>query len=86
MNKRIIKLINNERTTSKIKSLKADAGECGADVTAADICHYFDRAKCSSFAYDECTKDYTSCSNHSYDFCNSDYDDPCKGIGVVDIN
>ena len=62
MTKKIIKLINNERITTKIASAKA------CDATSEDHCKY-DYAMCTIGSYDLCVKDYAGCTNHSFDYC-----------------
>lgn len=74
--KKMIKLINNERTNSKIVSSKA------CDETSTDICHRdgYDFAQCSVYSYDECYKDYSACYNHAADVCEFiDNNAPCNG-------
>lgn len=90
MNKKIIKLINGERTNLSIKSQKAvdpdnDRAECKAD--SVDICVYIDNAACSTYANDECNKDYAGCMEGAWDICTAVYRDTdlCIGAGVSDI-
>ena len=90
MNKKIIKLINGERTNLSIKSQKAvdpdnDRAKCKAD--SFDICVYIDNAACSTYANDECNKDYAGCMEGAWDICTAVYRDTdlCIGAGVSDI-
>ena len=77
--KKIIKLVNNERTNSKLTSLKA----CGADATSIDTCVSLDNADCTNYALDRCTKDYAGCYNGADDTCYQDTD-ACGGPGAED--
>ena len=87
MNKKIIKLINNERMNLNIKSKKAvdDAAWCKDD--SVDVCVYIDNAACSTYANDECNKDYAGCMEGAWDICTAVYRDTdlCIGAGVSDI-
>lgn len=87
MNKKIIKLINNERMNLSIKSKKAldDAARCKDD--SVDICAYIDNAACSTYATDKCNKDYAGCMEGAWDICTAVYRDTdlCIGAGVSDI-
>ena len=85
MKKTIIKLINNERVSTKILSAKAET-KCASD--SYDYCNAgYDFAICSSYAYDQCGKDYSACFNGADDICtNVDDDAPCKGAGAEDYN
>lgn len=78
--KKFIKLINSERTNSKLASSTACVG------TSTDICsENVDIAHCSINSYDVCQKDLAACYNNGYDFCNTQYDtDAC--IGSYDYN
>lgn len=80
MAKRIIKMINNERLNSKIVSSKA----CSPG--AEDHCNIgYDFAECTTYAYDECGKDYSACYNGADDICNNvDNNAPCHGAGEHD--
>lgn len=83
MNKKIIKLINNERINTKISSMKAAYCDNGA----IDECTFVDNAQCSNFAYDDCGKDYSACYDGADDVCtNVDSDAPCHGAGAEDYN
>ena len=89
MSKKLIKLINNERTNLSIKSQKAvepdDNADCKAD--SADYCVYIDNAACSTYATDKCNKDYAGCMEGAWDICTAVYRDTdlCIGAGVSDI-
>ena len=76
-----IKLINDERKSSKCLSAKA-SNECN-DSTAIDICYYIDKAHCVVHAYDQCNKDFAACSSGADDYCGRDYDS-CIGAGQFD--
>ncbi len=83
MKTRILKLINNERTNVRIASKKGN-GIC--DKGAVDV--YFggpNLAWCSTYAYDECNKDYGACWDGADDICNVDNNSPCHGAGARDI-
>lgn len=70
MKKKIIKLINNERTNKKIISAK------GCDTTSFDECatQNYDNAHCTIYSYDQCVKgDYAACTNSSIDYCSYDH-------------
>ena len=87
MSKKLIKLINNERTNSAIKSQKAvdDNASCKAD--SFDLCTSVDYAACSTYATDQCTKDYAGCMEGAWDVCTAVAKDVdlCIGAGVADI-
>ena len=87
MSKKLIKLINNERMNLSIKSKKAvdDNALCKPD--SVDICTYIDNAACSTYATDECSKDYAACMEGAWDICSAVYRDTdlCIGAGVTDI-
>lgn len=89
MSKKLIKLINNERINLSIKSQKAveldDNAHCKDD--SVDICTYIDNAACSTYATDECSKDYAACMEGAWDICTAVYRDTdlCIGAGVTDI-
>ena len=65
-NKKIIKLINNEKIARKISSTKA------CDRHSDDICYEKDYASCTVYSIDICTLDYKGCTNNSTDYCNTD--------------
>ncbi len=79
--KKIIKLINNERLAAKTAPSKA----CTSG--AVDICYIVDSAHCSTYAYDDCDKDYSACHAGADDICitNKDHDIGCSGAGEVDL-
>lgn len=81
--KKIIKLINNERSKATILSKKAEECTTGS----YDFCNYgVDVSNCTTNAYDYCGKDYTSCREYAYDYClYVDDDRPCSGQGASDI-
>lgn len=81
--KRIIKLINSERSNIRITSKKAE--HC--DETSYDVCsNGVDISGCISYSYDRCGKDYTSCRGKAYDYCISvDDDRPCSEEGQYDF-
>ena len=67
MKKKLISLINNERTNVAINSAKA-SDVC--TVGATDFCSTNeDYAHCTTYAYDYCGKDYYACSNNMIDVC-----------------
>lgn len=80
MKKRIIKMINNERTSVLVKPSK------GCVSHAVDHCYYTDNAQCSLYAQDICEKDYAGCTNHAEDHC-SPFGDylACSGLEANDI-
>ena len=63
--KRIIKLINNERTNRTISAAKA------CDASSEDVCAMknYDLAQCTISSFDLCVKDYAGCTNNSIDYC-----------------
>lgn len=67
MNKRFIKLINNERANFKILSEKAYVNTCAAG--SLDVCDSKDFATCTVNSVDVCVKDYAGCTNNSFDYC-----------------
>lgn len=72
--KKIIRLINNERSDIKIRSGVA------CDQTSADICPRpsYDYMHCSVYSYDYCgNKDYDACHNYGYDYCSYNDRDDC---------
>ena len=87
MSKKLIKLINNERMNLSIKSRKAvdDNAFCEAD--SLDICTQIDNAACSTYANDQCGKDYAACMEGAWDLCTAVAKDIdlCIGAGVADI-
>lgn len=90
MPKKLINLINNERTLLFIKSQKAattdnDNAYCKDD--SVDYCVYIDNAACSTYATDKCNKDYAGCMEGAWDICTAVYRDTdlCIGAGVSDI-
>lgn len=78
MKKKIIKLINNERSNKKITSVK------GCDATSNDYCYELDLGVCTVYAYDDCSKDYDGCSNGGHDLCVLDFASDCTGAGIID--
>lgn len=66
MKKKIIKLINAERLNISITSKKALA-TCTEG--AYDYCSIEDHAACSTYAEDECGKDYAMCFDGAEDYC-----------------
>lgn len=84
--KKIIKLINNERTNLTIASKKADVA---CDNTSIDYCGYVDRGGCAVYAYDKCDSyDLAACFEGAHDHCETkNYDtEACYGVGTVDGN
>ncbi len=74
--KRIVKLINNERTNTKLEMPKA------CDSTSYDVCKVdeHDYAQCIVNSYDYCNKDHAACFNNGYDYCDTFRDtDLCTG-------
>jgi len=65
--KRIIKLINNERTNRTLSATKA------CDASSTDVCavQTHDYAECTISSFDLCVKDYAGCTNNSIDYCGS---------------
>ena len=86
MSKKLIKLINNERSNAKVLSKKAyDHAYC--DSTSSDTCVYIDNAACSVYATDECNKDYAACMEGAWDVCENYRDtDLCIGAGTMDAD
>lgn len=67
MKKKLISLINNERTNIAINSAKA-SDDC--TVGATDFCSTNeDYAHCTTYAYDYCGKDYAACYDGVDDIC-----------------
>ena len=94
MSKKLIKLINNERVNQNIKSSKANENDpiCGEDMAfckadSVDTCAYIDNAACSTYANDQCNKDYAACMEGAWDLCTAVAKDVdlCIGAGVADI-
>lgn len=95
-NKKIIKLINNERMNRKVSVRKAcdatstdicteyDCGVC--TVSSTDICLKDIGGTCVENAHDYCpTRDYAGCANGAYDYCNAVSDVyACIGPGQID--
>ena len=79
--KKILKLVNNERTNSKLASQKA------CEAGSVDTCPVsYDYADCATYAYDECIKeDHAGCYDGADDICGNDID-ACSGAGVDDID
>lgn len=77
--KKIIKFINNERSSGRICSKKA------CDTTAYDYCSVYtaDSAECTVYAYDECSKDYAACYEGGQDFCVNIDETVCSGAGPI---
>ncbi len=78
MKKRLIKLINDERQRAGVKSSK------GCTTGAVDICNQIDAAYCTTYAYDECRKDYAACSAGADDYCAYTDRSSCSGPGAED--
>lgn len=76
-NKKIIKLINNERMSRKILANKA------CDTTSTDMCIELDYAQCIVNSYDVCIKDLAGCYYGSEDYCTNIDTSPC-GNGIND--
>ena len=82
MKKKLISLINNERTNIAINSAKA-SGLCteGAyDHSYTDENH----ALCTTYAYDVCGKDYAACFDGADDVCYNIDTTVCYGPGAED--
>ena len=77
--KKMIKLINSERTNAKVDSAKACVS------TSYDVCTIIDVTSCTQYSYDRCGKDYKSCYNESYDYCVNIDNDACSGT-IEDYN
>lgn len=86
--KKFIKLINNERTNSRIISQKAYVScSDGARDVYGD--YSGNRAACSTYAYDKCHQnDLAACIEGAHDYCETyQYDtEACYGPGQVDGN
>ena len=82
MKKKLISLINNERTNIAIHSAKAsDLCPSGA----RDICYTNeDHAQCTTYAYDVCGKDYAACYDGADDVCSNIDTTVCSGAGAED--
>ena len=63
--KKLVKLINSERTDRNVVADKA------CDSTSTDMCTETDYASCIIHSYDICAKDYAGCFNYSYDYCDN---------------
>jgi hypothetical protein len=82
MKKKLISLINNERTNIVIHSAKATV-DCTAG--ANDICYTNqDHAHCTTYAYDYCGKDYAACYDGADDVCYNTDTTVCFGPGAED--
>lgn len=82
-NKRIIKLINNERTNRLLSATKA------CDASSTDVCaiESYDLAHCTLSSYDLCVKDYAGCTKNSIDYCGGAEGDDyyaCHSYGAKD--
>ena len=94
--KKIIKLINNERKTPYIGSLKAtgclpedicaDPSADYCDSTSNDECLFIDLAHCRNYSNDDCLKDYRACNYRQNDYC--DYIDVsiCSPVYTEDLS
>jgi hypothetical protein len=82
MKKKLISLINNERTNIAIHSAKAsDYCTDGAyDHSYTDENH----AHCTTYAYDVCGKDYAACYAGADDVCSYTDTTVCYGPGAED--
>ena len=82
MKKKLISLINNERTNIAINSAKAQ-DHC--TVGATDI-YYSDEnhAHCTTYAFDSCGKDYAACYDGADDVCYNIDTTVCYGPGAED--
>ena len=82
MNKKLISLINNERTNIAIHSAKA-SDDCSPGAT--DVCYTNeDHAHCTTYAYDVCGKDYAACYAGADDVCSNTDTTVCSGAGAED--
>ena len=82
MKKKLISLINNERTNIAINSTKATVY---CTVGAEDICYTnVDHAHCTTYAYDYCGKDYAACYDGADDVCSYTDTTVCSGVGAED--
>lgn len=77
MKKRMIKLINDERTRASLTAQK------GCGTISTDRCYSEDLATCTTYAYDQCDKDYAACIKGARDICTTDHAG-CVGNGVID--
>lgn len=77
MKKRMIKLINDERTKASLTAQK------GCESGTTDLCSWRDKADCTTYAYDSCDKDYSACIQGATDICTTDHAS-CFGSGVTD--
>ena len=83
MKKKLISLINNERTNIAINSAKAqDLCTVGAE----DTCYTNENhAHCTTYAYDVCGKDYAACYAGADDVCYNTDTTVCFNPGAEDI-
>ena len=82
MKKKLISLINNERTNIAINSAKAQ-DHC--TVGAEDTCYTNENhAHCTTYAYDYCGKDYAACYDGADDVCYNIDTTVCYGPGAED--
>ena len=82
MKKKLISLINNERTNIAIHSAKASS-YCTDG--AKDICYTDENhAHCTTYAYDYCVKDYAACYDGADDVCYNIDTTVCYGPGAED--
>ena len=65
--KKLIQLINDERTNVQIKSSKS------CDTVSYDLCAVRDVTSCASYSYDKCNKDYAACTGGATDACEKDH-------------
>jgi len=78
MTKKFIKLINNEKVNTTIKSSKACAS--GSD----DTCTELDLAICYNNSVDLCVKDYAACIDGAEDVCDVRDHAGCYGEEAYD--
>ena len=71
--RKIIKLINNERTNEKIQSKKATYDNACCEADSVDICAVVDYVACTAYAIDKCNKDYAGCTTEAWDICDRDF-------------
>ena len=82
MKKKLISLINNERTNIAINSAKAQ-DHC--TVGATDIYYSGENhAHCTTYAFDSCGKDYAACYDGADDVCYNTDTTVCSGAGAED--
>ena len=80
--KRMLRLINDERTLRSVKKASA------CDPNAYDGgCGEVDAAVCQNYAHDEyCDKDYMACRFGADDVCGGEADvSGCSGFGAYDV-